>query len=921
MKKNLFCILCCILSTFSFSQTSSIKGSVIDSVENANLQHTVISLLRKTDSVLVKFARADKSGLFTLNNLKPGDYILMATHPYFGDFVDAISFNENKTIHLGNFYMTPKSKLLAEVILKSGSPIRIKGDTTIYTADSFRVRPGANVEELLRMLPGIQVGRNGEITAMGERVRKVLVDGEEFFGSDPGIATKNLRADVVKEVEVFDKKSDQAEFTGIDDGVRDKTINLKLKEDKKKGYFGKTEAGGGLSDKYNNSVMLNAFKSKRKVAGYGVMSNTGQTNLDWKDAQNYGGGSDNMISGMTDDGGMFISINNEDSYRGGQNGIPKNWNWGLHFSDKFNDNKQTVNSGYKFSKVNAPGETRVFSKTFLPDSSWDNRSVSKNFNSNIKQAFNLTVDYTLDSMNSLKWTTRVNKNNTTSKNDYYTESINEQGQFINNSNRNSTNRLENNSINSSLLWRHKFEKTARTLSVNTDFNWSNSKNNGLLFSLNNYYNSGNIVQRDTTDQQNIINSEGTGITTRVVYTEPLLKDLFLELNYSLSYNNNENDRITNTKALNGKYESEVDTLSNSFTFNRLVNTPGISFKWNKKKFNLTIGASAGFNNFVQKNNTKNLDTRYNFVNFFPRAFYNYKIKPSQSIRISYSGNTTAPTLEQLQPIRVNTDPLNIYIGNQDLKQSFRHSFSTGFNSYSVLKEKNIYSNLNFSFVQQAFVQSNVVDNVGKRTYQTINANGVYNINLYSDYGFKLKGTKLRVGAGPNININRNVDFINGLKNFTNTKAYGIRLNVSQNTPNKIDFYFSPNFSWNHSTATVNKAANADYWTINGWSQMRIILPQKFEVSTDANFQIRQKDPRFSQNNNFTTWNATILKRLHKDEFEIKFGVYDILNQNRGYQRNFNSYSFTETFHNTLRRFWLLTFTWNISKNGKPTTGF
>ena len=191
---------------------------------------------------------------------------------------------------LGKVFMIPKSKLLAEVILKSGAPIRIKGDTTVYTADSFKVRAGANVEELLRRLPGIQVDKNGQITAMGEKVKKVLVDGEEFFGSDPGIATKNLRADIVKEVEVFDKKSEQADFTGIDDGVKDKTINLKLKDDKKKGYFGKVEAAGGIKDKYTNNIMLNAFKGKRKLAGYGIMSNTGQTNLDWMDSQNYGGG-------------------------------------------------------------------------------------------------------------------------------------------------------------------------------------------------------------------------------------------------------------------------------------------------------------------------------------------------------------------------------------------------------------------------------------------------------------------------------------------------------------------------------------------------------------------------------------------------------------------------------------------------------
>jgi outer membrane receptor protein involved in Fe transport len=922
MRKSIFVLLFSILATGSFAQATFLKGVVIDSAEKASLQNTVISILRKSDSVLVKFTRADKSGFFTVSNFKAGEYILMATHPYFGDYIDNFEIKLGDSKDLGNLYMTPKSKLLAEVIFKSGSPIRIKGDTTVYTADSFRVRPGANVEELLRRLPGIQVGRNGEITAMGERVKKVLVDGEEFFGSDPGIATKNLRADVVKEVEVFDKKSDQAEFTGIDDGVKNKTINLKLKDDKKKGYFGKIEAGGGLKDKYNNSAMLNAFKGKRKIAGYGIMSNTGKTNLDWQDAQNYGGGSENITTGVNEDGAMFISISSDDgSYWGGQNGIPKNWNGGLHFSDKYNNNKQSVNAGYKFSKVNAPAVARTYSKTFLPDSSWNTNSTSNNFSSTIKQAFNLAVDYTLDSNNSLKWTTRANNNSSRTQNLFYTESINEQLQFINNSKRNSTNNSDNNSMNSSLLWRHKFKKPSRTLSLNTDFNWSNSKNTGLLYSLNNYYDNGIIKLKDTTDQQNIRNSENTAILSRLAYTEPLKKDVFLELSFSLDVNKNDNERITNIKSLNGKYEVKMDTLSNSFTFNRLVNTPGISIRWNKKKYGLTIGASAGFNNFVQKNISKNLTTRYAFVNFFPRANYTYKIKPSQSIRVNYNGNSTAPTLEQLQPIRINTDPLNVYTGNQDLKQSFRHSFSTGYNSYNVLKEKNIFSNLSFSITQNAFVQSNSVDSVGRRTYRTVNANGIYTLNLYSDYGFKVKGSKLRFGAGPTAMINRNIDFINEKKNITNTSNYGLRVSLNQTIPDKFDFYFSPSFTWNRSTASVNAAANADYWQVEGWSQARVMLPKKFEISTDANFQMRKKDPRFTQKNNFTTWNASVTKRFMKDVLEFKLVVYDLLRQNRGYQRNFNSYSFTETYYTTLRRFWLVTITWNISKNGKPATGF
>src|SRR5690606_4345418 len=247
-----------------------------------------------------------------------------------------------------------------------------------------------------------QVDRNGEITAMGEKVKKVLVDGEEFFGSDPGIATKNLRADVVKEVEVFDKKSDQAEFTGIDDGVKDKTINLKLKEDKKNGYFGKLEVGGGLDPKlYSNALMANAFKGKRKIAGYGIMSNTGQTNLDWQEAQNYGGGMDGMTTGITEDGGMFVSFTSDgdDNYYGGRNGIPTNWNGGFHYSNKFKD-KNSLNLGYKFTKVNAPGITRMFSRQFLDENTIAKNSYADRYNSNIKHGFNLTFETNIDSMNS-----------------------------------------------------------------------------------------------------------------------------------------------------------------------------------------------------------------------------------------------------------------------------------------------------------------------------------------------------------------------------------------------------------------------------------------------------------------------------------------------------------------------------------------
>ncbi len=926
-KKTVLALALILLIQFVSAQSASLKGSVVDNTDNKNLQNTVISLMRAKDSVLVKFARADKAGNFSIPGLKEGEYIVMITHPYLGDYFDKTQIKPDTATDLGKIIMIPKSKLLAEVIIRSGSPIRIKGDTTVYTADSFKVREGANVEELLRRLPGIQVDKDGKITAMGEKVTKVLVDGEEFFGSDPGIATKNLRADIVKEVEVFDKKSDQAEFTGIDDGIKDKTINLKLKDDKKKGYFGKIEAGGGLKDKYDNSVMLNAFKGKRKFAAYGIMSNTGRTNLDWEDANNYGGGIDGLETGISDDGGVYMSYSGDgdDNYWGGRKGIPRNWNGGLHYSNKFNNNKQSLNAGYKFTKVNAPGVTSTFSKNFLPDTSWSTNSVSDNYSSSNKHAFNLTLETTIDSSNTLKWTTRANENKTLTRSNYYTESFADNLDSINNSRRNSNNNGINDAITSSLLWRHKFKKLSRTLSVNADLNWNRSKNDGLLYSLNNYYRNGVIDQRDTLDQQNIRNNEGKSVSTKIAYTEPLLKDTYLEFSYAFTYNANSNERITNGNDGSGKYTDRIDSLSNAFEFNRLINTPGLNFRVNKKKYTFSFGSSVAFSHFIQKNLTDEQEYNYNYTNFFPRASFTYKLKPSENLRFNYNGSTQAPSLEQLQPIRVNTDPLNIYTGNPNLDQAFRHSFNINYSSWNALKERNLWGGLNFNMTQNAFTQFSTVDSVGRRIYQTVNVDGVYNVNLYSDYGFKIPDTKWRLGFGPNLNFNRNIDFVRDaktkttVKNRTDTRSYGIRFNVSQYEKDKYNFHIGPNFTLNESKASVNSAANAKYWQISGWASGSVTLPHKFELGTDINFQMRQKDPRFPANNSYTTWNANVIKRVMKNELEFKFGVYDILNQNRGYNRSFSSYNFTESYYNTLKRYWLFTITWNISKNGKPAS--
>ncbi len=912
-----------LLTLFAFvnvqAQTVSLSGKVEDTLQNKPVQNAVIAMLHTQDSILYKFTRTDVNGKFSIGNIKAGEYIIMSTHPYFADVIMTESVTQAQS-RIPLIALTSKSKLLEEVIIKSGTPIKIKGDTTIYTADSFRVRAGANVEELLKKLPGIQVDKDGKITAMGEQVKKVLVDGEEFFGDDPGIATKNLRADVVKEVEVYDKKSDQATFTGIDDGIKDKTINLKLKDNAKKGYFGKAEAGTDFSNYYNNSIMVNAFKGKRKLAGYGIMSNTGQTNLDWRDNQNYG--SDNSNVEMMDDGGVMITNSgDDDSYYNGRGGIPQNWNGGLHYSNKFNNSKQSVNAGYKITKVNSPNTQQNFTTNFTGDSSFNSNSVTEGFSTKLKQSLNLTFEANIDSNNSIKFTARGNLNNTKTNSNYTQESISDKNSPINNIIRNTNSDVDNSSLNSALLWKHKFKKQGRTLTANLAYNLVDSKNENFLYSENDYYFGGTPTYNDTIDQKNIRNDNTNTISANITYTEPLSKEWFLSFTYMYSYSANKNDRLSFSKDINSKYITPVDSLTNSFLFNQSNNRPGASVRYVAKQYNFSVGTSVSLSHFEQDNLTTGLVRKYNFTNFFPSATLFIKLKGYAGVRLNYNGNTTAPTINQLQPIVDNTDQLNQYIGNPDLNQSFTHSINMNYNFYNVLQEKGLWVGIYGNITQDAFVNERTLDNFGKSTYKTVNADGNFYFSLYSNYNFKIKKHNIKLTIGPNINLARMVSFFNGQKAFNTNSTYSLNFGVSKEKENKYEVSINPGISRVNSKSTLNSDALANYWQVSSNVDLKITLPAKFRIETDVNFRAKQVDPRFPTKNSFTIWNAALKRSFLKNALEASVSVNDILNERRGYERSFTEFRYSESFYTTLKRFWMLTVTWNFSKNGAPAKGF
>ncbi|WP_276481310.1 outer membrane beta-barrel protein [Paraflavitalea pollutisoli] len=924
MRKLMLTLLVLLVSTvYLIAQQPALKGTVIDTSEKKNLSNSVVALLRKSDSVLVSFGRTDKTGHFSLTKFTPGKYVLMVTHPAYADYMDSIEVKDAAPVNLGNIAMILKSKLLEEVVVshKLGA-IRIKGDTIEYKADSFYMRAGSTVEDLLKKLPGLQVDRNGKITAQGEAVQKVLVDGEEFFSDDPTIATRGLLSDAVDKVQVFDKKSDQATFTGVDDGQKIKTIDLKLKEDKKKGFFGKAELGSNGDQYWNNSLMLNAFKSKRKFSAFGLMSSTGKTGLDWQESMNYGGV--NAQSEMSSDGGMMMFIDGGgDDFGGGSywgEGLPKGWAAGLHYSNKWNQDKLHLNGNYKFNKLNTEASGLNLSKYILPDTLYYVNETGNNYESKERHRVDGIFEVQLDSSSSIKLTAGGSTGKSNAMRVSNSEWLDENGNPVRTIDQRTTSIGENKAFNSTLLYRKKFKKQGRTISLNFTQDYRENESTGQLYAKNDYFDANGNKTEQIVDQQKINDNITAMVNGRAVYTEPLSKRALLEFNYGLTNNHRQSRRTALEKdgPTSPKYDEIVDSLTNDYAFNVLTNTAGINYRYAKpKRISFGFGVNVSKADFTRKDLKTNQSTKYSFNNFFPSANVNWTLGSNGNLRFNYWGNTQAPSIDQIQPVADNSDQSNIRIGNPDLKQSFRSRFNLNYNKFQILSETSIWASVNFSTVQNDFSSMTTVNN-GMRVTKPVNVSGNYNISGYFDYGKKIKAINTTIGPSVSASKSRNINFIDGLENTNNNYSYGFGVSAWGQKEKKYQFSIRPELRYNESKSSLRPDVVTKYWTQTYDADLTVYLPWKLEIGTDVSVNIRQKTDAFDRNNNVVRWNGRLERKiLKKDAGRLRFSAFDILNQNIGFDRSINSNFINERTYDTFQRYFMLSFIWNFNKNGQP----
>ncbi|MFD2161969.1 TonB-dependent receptor [Paradesertivirga mongoliensis] len=931
MKSSLWAIILISLTSFSLKAqtTYSIKGTVVDTSANVNLENTSVSILNSKDSTLVKFTRVNAEGAFSMDNLKPGKFILLVTYPKYADYVDNFTLDSVKqSVDFGRISLLLKSKLLADVIIKGkAAAIKIKGDTTEYNAGSFTIEPNSKVEDLLRQLPGIQVDKDGKITAQGETVSKVLVDGEEFFGDDPTLVTKNIRGDMVDKVQLYDKKSDQATFTGIDDGEKTKTINIKLKEDKKKGYFGKVDAGGGNSEYYQGQGMFNAFKAKRKISAYGTIANTGKA-MSWDDANKYGASSMQMS-----EEGYFYS-NNRDDLRYNGEGIPYSQSGGVHYDAKWNKDRETVNMNYKAGGLTIEGVRSNQSQTSLRRLTADGRDSAAMFtgansstfrNNTFRQKLDVTYTLKIDSTSDLKVVADGTLRNTERAD--VDEGMNMRGNnaLQNKNTRNSNNEGKNESFFGSIFYTKKLKKTGRTLSMLLSQTFNRGEDEGLVLSKNDFYDeSGTFTHFENLDQLKTSNSKSSAINSNITYTEPLSKTLSLVLNYGLNLNSSSSDRKSFNKSGQGVYDIFDENFSNNFDYNQSSNQGGAVLNLKKGKNIANIGAKVNAVKLEQIDILRDDKFERNFINISPQASYQYRFSQYKGLSIRYNGSTQQPSISQIQPVRVNNNPLFISRGNPDLNPSFRNSVNVNYNSYKVLSEQYMYGYGSYSFTVNPVIGYTVTDtSKGASEYQSVNLTSKMSSNYYLNASFSRKikslGFTLGLSAGvdgsKNYNYIRNSDDPERILNSLTRTSYSVNLNASHYVAKKYNFNVSLGPSFNNNKSTVQSTDNSG-GGFNSNGSFSVELPGKLQLSADYRYTLTKRTKTFNQDIDFFILTTTLTKKFLKDE-SLKFAVSgnDLLNQNTGFSRQSYDNSNSQSDHTTIRRYALFSLIWDFNKMG------
>jgi len=892
--RKIFLLLFCCYTLQGFSQTMSISGTVLDTAAKVPLQNAIATAVRIKDSILVAFTRTDQNGRFELKNLPIDTVRVTITHPKFGEQPYYIFGSaSNHEFDFGKIILPANSLQLNEVVIYAfKDPVYYKGDTLVYTADSFKVKPNATVEDLIKKLPGMRVDAEGKITSQGKAIDQVLVDGDEFFGADPTVATKNLAANGVESVQVYEKKN---ENTSDDSKETIQVMNLKLKDEAKKGYFGKISGASDFQKFYEGEFLANSFKGKQKLSVFALGSNTPRSTFGWGDIYKYGL-NDEMNYSSNEDGLTYYYNNNNETQ-----GIPQTLKSGFYYSDKLGKNTK-LNFNYSYANNILKAKSSTHSQYFLSDTSYVTDNVSESDQRTEGHTVNFGITQALDSLTDLEITPKFqfNKNNT--KTSSITEFLTKEDTLTRRTEVLNTNKAQGYNINTLAKLNRRFKKKDRFLQLTYNLLLKNDESDGTLRSNDDFYSS-LFASNDSIDQKKINTSAQQNHSGKLVYTEPLTKKIKLEFEYVFNLNlSKQNKEALNY--VNGEYSDKDSSFSNNFENSQMINKAGLKFTYETKKTRFAVGSRVQQREMI----SNNLITNQKFTQYgnsiLPYLTYMYRFSDNKRLNFSYFTSAVQPSINQLQPVQDNSNPNRIVIGNADLKQSYQNKFQLSFNSYKPITGRYIWSNINYNITNNAFSNSTRYDSIGRTISQTVNVDGNYSINGYVGGGIPLFSKLINLNPSANFSSFENSSFINFQKNKTlqNSVGAGLDIDIDADT---ISFQVGASFNYNTTESTLNNSSNKPYSSQKYTAELSVKLPYKFSVETNAEYNINsQRTPGY--NINYVLWNASINKTFLKTENLIISVVgTDLLNQNISTDRTTQDNVITDTKTNVISRYFLL----------------
>lgn len=915
---------------FGYAQGVPVSGKITDKA-GAPMAGATVVLLNSKDSSVVTGTSAGDDGAFVLSADKKGAYILKAIFMGYRPLFRPVGVGGDP-VSLGSLKMESDAKKLSEVVVQA-TELRAeqKGDTTQFHADAYKTHPDATAEDLVKKMPGVTSDNNG-VKVNGEDVKKVLVDGKPFFGDDPNASLKNLPAEIIDKVQVFDKASDQAQFTGFQDGDSQKTINLITKKGRNNGQFGKIYAGYGTDDRYNGGAVLNSFSGKRRISLLLLSNNINQQNFSISDimgvmsnsgSQGGGGGPMGGGGGQGGNGGSGSAASN--LLTGQQSGITATQSAGLNYTDSWGK-KINVSGSYFFNYTDNKNQSDIVRNYFTGNRLiYQQGSTAETKNQN--QRFNFRFEYDLDSSNKITIVPSLNYQKNNQAGSLSGSNTVADNAVISKTNTRSAGNNEGYDFSDNILYQHKFGRQGRTVSLALAMQLTEKNGDGSYYSGSTYYNDNAST---LLDQQYGSYSNSKKISTTLAYTEPVGRNAQLMVTYNPSYTQSETTKGTRDRdPLAGNYTHFNAALSNRYNNVYQTQKGGLSYRLKKGKLNFNLGADA---QYAMLNGAETFPVSFGinkaFTNILPNARFNYKFSASKNLNINYRSNTSVPGVTQLQNVLDVSNPLQVRSGNINLRQTFENNLTMRLGSFNLKTSRNFFmfftgnytndyiSNATYILRTDTTIQGYAIHK-GSQLTKPVNVNDYWSARSMMVYSFPVKAIK------SNLNLNAGLGYIhtptlindrmNNSGNYTLSGGAYLGSNVSKN----LDFSLSYNGSYNIVQNTLQTQSNNSYFTHTATFKINWIFMDGFVINTDLN-QTLYSGLSQNYNQNFFLWNAYLgYKFLKNRALEAKVSVFDLLNQNRSISRTITGTYTEDSNTKVLKQYFMFTLTYTIRnfKNG------